>query len=145
MCLPDHAQDRVSSSIPIEQLSSSRFQNTAAELESHTETIRIKKIFFYLSQKYWENDSKTLNRFPLQDLIRQVLQFYPNHAHLKFTVFELVASLNHSDAYLIPATTLVDCLMNFYHFDSVLFCSLLRVVFLFLSITPLLLVSSMSN
>ena len=89
-------------------------QSAAAKLKSHPETIRIKKLIFYLSQQYWENDPAKLNILSFEELIQQILQFYPSHDGLKDKVFELVGSLNRSDAYIEPAEILIKSLNSFY-------------------------------
>ena len=116
MCFADYGQDQLS--LSMEQNPAMIVESAAAKLESHPETIRIKKLFFYLSQQYWENDPAKLNLLSFEELIQQVLQFYPNHCGLKTKVFELVGSLNRSDAYVEPAETLVDSLISFYPDDS---------------------------
>ena len=116
MCFAGYGQDQVS--LLVEQNPSTNVQGAAAKLESHPETIRIKKLCFYLSQQYWENDATKLNLLSFEELIQQVLQFYPDHCGLKTKVFELVGSLNRSDAYLGAAETLVNSLIDFYPDDS---------------------------
>ncbi len=89
-------------------LSSNVFDDSIQYLEHHQESLRIKKLIFCLCQKTWENDPNVLNRFPLNDLIVELVQTIPEKDQLRTSLYKLVKSLNRPKVYAAVANIILE-------------------------------------
>jgi hypothetical protein len=111
MALPSHPQTEAHSQ---EAALPAIFRDASANLESHPESLRIKKLIFCLCSNVWENDLETLNRVFLEELLRDLIWLNPSINSLKLSVYRLVNSLNNAESYTIPAEVIVEQLEVFY-------------------------------
>lgn len=79
---------------------------TVQRLEQHPESIRIKKLIFSICKQYWENDLTFINRFPLSDLLPDLMELKPTLGELVASLNAVVKSLNRSQIY-VPIAQLI--------------------------------------
>jgi hypothetical protein len=72
---------------------------TANCLKNHQEALRIKKVIFCLSKKYWENNPIVLSAFSESTLIEKLLENYPTLEDFKTTLVKLIKTLNRPNVY----------------------------------------------
>jgi hypothetical protein len=68
-------------------------------LKNHQEALRIKKVIFCLSKKYWENNPIVLSAFTESALIEKLLENYPTLDEFKTTLVKLIKTLNRPNVY----------------------------------------------
>ncbi len=83
-------------------------------LENNKNLNRIKKLLLLACRNTWESDQAKLDQLNLAELIPELLDFNPTLKHLKFTLFNVVKSLNKKDEYLIVANSLINEITNLY-------------------------------
>jgi hypothetical protein len=87
---------------------------TAQFLESHEESLRIKKILFCLAKKYWENNLTILSAFSFADLIEDILQLYPTQNQFQVTLVKLVKTLNRRNIYIEVSKVIFEQITKLY-------------------------------
>jgi hypothetical protein len=96
------------------ETSSNLFDKTVQFLAEHEESLRIKKLIFCLSKKYWENNTQVLDDFPLESLIEELIQLKPTAKSLTISIYNLVRNLNHSQVYIKLARVIIEQLTQLY-------------------------------
>lgn len=99
-------------------ISSDLLTKTAQTLEQHSDAIRIKKLIFSLSKKYWENDLTFINRFSLAELLQDLIESTPTKADLINAINTLVRSLNRAQVYVPLAQLVIQEIAIFYPQNS---------------------------
>ncbi|MBR8832199.1 MAG: hypothetical protein N5P05_000740 [Chroococcopsis gigantea SAG 12.99] len=100
------------------ELSSDIFNEVVQSLETHEESLRIKKLIFCTCRKYWENDATILNSLPLKDLINELIQIKTTNEQLTFSIYKLVKTLNRPKIYANVATIVIEQVSKLYSFSS---------------------------
>lgn len=90
------------------QLSASVFDEVVQYLNTHEETLRIKKLIFCICKKYWENDPSIVNSVSTEALIQELIYLKPSSEQLTFTVYKLVKTLNRPKVYGAVAKVIID-------------------------------------
>ena len=96
------------------EFSSNLFQDTVRELESQSESLRIKKLILYLCKKSWESDLDTLNRFSLEELLAELLIVKPTIEELTASVHKVIRKINRPQLYKEIAETVLEKLTALY-------------------------------
>ncbi|GFE69347.1 hypothetical protein [Chroococcus sp. FPU101] len=90
------------------QLSASVFDEVVQYLNTHEETLRIKKLIFCICKKYWENDPNIVNSVSTEALIQELIYLKPSNEQLTFSVYKLVKTLNRPKVYAAVAKVIID-------------------------------------
>lgn len=90
------------------QLSSDSLNEIAVHLESHEESLRLKKLLFCLSKKQWENNLDVLNHFSVKDLIQEIVQINITLEQLALSLSTIVNTLNRPNVYTEVAKFIVN-------------------------------------
>jgi hypothetical protein len=89
---------------------------TADRLENHEESLRIKKVLFCLSKKYWENSLTILSAFSFGDLIQELINNYSTIEGFKAALVKLVKTLNRPNIYTEVAKVIYDRVGRLYKY-----------------------------
>jgi hypothetical protein len=95
--------------------SSIRVQKTAQSLNSHPESLRIRKLLYCLGNSQWVNETEPLLAANLEDLVQQTYQLHPTLARLSLSLQNVVDSLNRKTEYSAVANILIDCFEPLYN------------------------------
>ncbi|MEA5534916.1 hypothetical protein [Crocosphaera sp. XPORK-15E] len=96
------------------QLSSDLFYQAVQYLDNHPESIRIKKLIFCICKQSWENDINILNSFPLETLIKELIQEQKTVEQLTLALYKLVKTLNRPKVYAGVAKAIIEQLGPIY-------------------------------
>ncbi|MEA5510782.1 hypothetical protein VB715_13495 [Crocosphaera sp. UHCC 0190] len=96
------------------QLSSDSFYKAVQYLDNHPESIRIKKLIFCICKQSWENDINILNSFPLETLIKELIQEQKTVEQLTLSLYKLVKTLNRPKVYAGVAKAIIEQLGPIY-------------------------------
>ncbi|HSM80517.1 MAG TPA: adenylate/guanylate cyclase domain-containing protein [Nodosilinea sp.] len=88
--------------------------NALRSLNTHTHSLRIKKLVFATYQHAWENDSAVLEQFDLRSLLLSLRERHPALPDLEEQLRRVVAGLNRQDLYGEIADTIVRQLQPWY-------------------------------
>lgn len=94
---------------------SSIFENIAAQLEQDANSLRIKKLIFYVCQGTWENDPDSLARFNLAAFLQKLTQLYPTIDQLTLAINSQVQTLNRYEEYSIVGNIIITKLDQIYN------------------------------
>lgn len=97
------------------QLSASVFDEVVQYLNTHEETLRIKKLIFCLCKKYWENDPNVVNGISTEELVQELICLRPSSEQLTFSVYKLVKTLNRPKVYAAVGKVIIDEVGKLYH------------------------------
>lgn len=86
----------------------------AQELEQHGNSARIKKLIFATWKNRWENDLGLINRFPLTNILQELVSKATTPGQLRAALFNIVNTLNKKDEYAIVAEIILTKLANLY-------------------------------
>ncbi len=86
----------------------------AQELGQHSNTARIKKLIFATWKNCWENDLSIIDKFPLTNIIQELVNFYPTPEQLRVAFFNIVNTLNKKEEYTLIAEIILAKLDNLY-------------------------------
>ncbi|PSF35705.1 hypothetical protein C7H19_15830 [Aphanothece hegewaldii CCALA 016] len=100
------------------QLSANVFDEVVQYLDTHEETLRIKKLIFCLCKKYWENDPNIVNRVSTEELLQELIDLRPSSDQLTFSVYKLVKTLNRPKVYAVVAKVIIDEVGKLYNTPS---------------------------
>jgi len=87
----------------------------AQELEQHGSSPRIKKLIFATWKTCWENDLSRINRFPLTNILQELVNTYPTPERLRDAFFNIVNTLNKKEEYAVIAEVILTRMDNLYH------------------------------
>lgn len=96
------------------QLSINVFNEVVQYLNTHEETLRIKKLIFCICKKYWENDPNIVNSVSTEELIQELVDLRPSSDQLTFSVYKLVKTLNRPKVYAAVAKVIIDEVSKLY-------------------------------
>ncbi|MBZ8179071.1 hypothetical protein [Oscillatoria salina] len=85
------------------------------DLEQDENATRIKKLIYSLCTSKWENNLETIENYPLQNLVKNILQTYPTLDDLSSAVYEIVQSLNRQGVYSFVGKTIINKLSLLYN------------------------------
>lgn len=86
----------------------------AQELEQHGNSARIKKLIFATWKNCWENDLSLINRFPLTNILQELVDKASTPEQLRATLFNIVNTLNKKDEYAVVAEIILTKLASLY-------------------------------
>ncbi len=86
----------------------------AQELEQHGNSARIKKLIFATWKNCWENDLSLINRFPLTNILEELVNKASTPEQLRATLFNIVNTLNKKDEYAVVAEIILTKLASLY-------------------------------
>jgi hypothetical protein len=75
----------------------------AQELGQHGNAARIKKLIFATWKNRWENDLSTIDRFPLTNILQELVNSNPTPEELRGAFFNIVNTLNKKEEYTVIA------------------------------------------
>lgn len=75
----------------------------AQELGQHGNAARIKKLIFATWKNRWENDLGTIDRFPLTNILQELVNSNPTPEELRVAFFNIVNTLNKKEEYVVIA------------------------------------------
>jgi len=87
----------------------------AQDLEQHGNSPRIKKLIFATWKTSWENDLSRINRFPLTNILQELVNTYPTPEQLRSAFFNIVNTLNKKEEYAVVAEIILARMGNLYH------------------------------
>lgn len=87
----------------------------AQTLETHPESLRIRKLLFCICNNQWVNEAETVLTANLDELVRQTYQLHPSLDRLSLSLQNIVDSLNRKTEYSFVANTLIDCFEKLYN------------------------------
>ncbi|HBL62162.1 MAG TPA: hypothetical protein DDZ80_28295 [Cyanobacteria bacterium UBA8803] len=90
------------------------FEEIARELEQEENSIRIKKLIFYVCQDRWENNPNILERVKLADLIQELTELHQTIEQLSSALHNQVETLNRQAEYFLVANTIISKLESLY-------------------------------
>jgi hypothetical protein len=71
----------------------------AQELGQHSNAARIKKLIFATWKNRWENDLGIIDRFPLTNILQELVNSNPSPEELRVAFFNIVNTLNKKEEY----------------------------------------------
>ncbi|MBW4487787.1 MAG: hypothetical protein KME12_08355 [Trichocoleus desertorum ATA4-8-CV12] len=86
----------------------------AHDLEQHSNSIRIRKLIFYICKRTWENDLDTLKSYPLNTLIQELIQLYPKLPELDSQLNKVARSLSKPAEYSLTANLILQKIRKLY-------------------------------
>ncbi|MDY7013751.1 MAG: hypothetical protein SVX43_09185 [Cyanobacteriota bacterium] len=98
--------------------SSIRVRKTAQTLNSHSESLRLRKLLYCLGNNQWLNETEPLLAANLEELVQQTYQLHPTLARLSLSLQNIVDSLNRKTEYSAVANSLIDCFEPLYSNDE---------------------------
>lgn len=81
-------------------LSSDTFTSIAKDLSRSKEAQRAKKLVFYVSQRYWENDINVVESSNWEELLKTLYENNPTIDDLKALLYHAVNTLNRKEVYV---------------------------------------------
>ncbi len=96
----------------------SNLDKIARELEQDTNSLRIKKLIYYVCKGTWENDSNRLAGLNIPNLIQELIQTYSTLNQLTSAITSQVQTLNRQAEYSIIANTIISKLESLYSDSS---------------------------
>lgn len=99
-------------------LSSQILTSIAKDLSTFKEAKRAKKLVFYLSQKYWENDFNIIDGYAWEDLLQSVYENNPTKNDLKAILYHAVNTLNRKNVYLKIAKYIFQKMSSLYNYSQ---------------------------
>jgi hypothetical protein len=92
----------------------SSLDEVANNLEQHENSIRIKKLIFCACKNIWENNQDILDGFKFSELIQELCSLNPTIDNLKYSLAEVVKTLNKQTEYSLVANVIVQELEKIY-------------------------------
>jgi len=89
-----------------------------ARLNKNPEIARIKKLVFYISKDYWENDLNVIDSYDFKELILKIRETYTSFFDLEKAFNDLVATLNRQHVYQGVAQAITQELVKLYKSDE---------------------------
>jgi hypothetical protein len=89
-------------------------QDVAQTLDTHPESLRIRKILFCICNNQWVNDPDTVLEIPIEELVQNAYQLHPTLNALSLVLQQIVDSLNRKTEYSSVANTIIDCFEQLY-------------------------------
>lgn len=86
----------------------------AQELGQHSNAARIKKLIFATWKNRWENDLSLIDKFPLTNILQELVNCNPTPEHIRTAFFNIVNTLNKKEEYTVIAEIILTNLANLY-------------------------------
>lgn len=99
-------------------LSSDILTSIAQELSRSTEAQRAKKLVFYVSQRYWENDFDIVDSYSWENLLESLYENNPTIDDLKALLYHAVNTLNRKNVYTKIAQYILKRMSSLYDNNS---------------------------
>jgi len=112
--LPPAAEDNSTLAINSLGPSDARCQEVAQALEQHPDTLRLKKLLYYICRRQWESEPARLQATSTVQLLQDVRSLTNDVYQLKRLVEKFVQTLNKRIEYSLVGTTLVGLLGKLY-------------------------------
>lgn len=90
----------------------------AKELESNSNSLRIKKLILFVWKDDWETNNEILNQLNLVNLVQGLRETYPTIKKLSAAFKQHVELLNRQEEYIIVAKTILKVLQKLYNEDD---------------------------
>jgi len=107
------SSDYVTDGLPA-RLDSSLYQQIAQKIDQHNDTLRLKKLLYYISQRQWESNPAQLAQVSTSQLLEQLSQQAKDLPALEVLVNKFVQTLNKRTEYALVAVTLLGYLGGLY-------------------------------
>lgn len=88
------------------------------ELKQHEDSLRLKKLLFYLCQQVWENEQTKIDNADWQSLIIELVNKKPTFASLKKYIHGMAKTTNKPKKYLLVADVLISYLEKMYFVEE---------------------------
>ena len=92
--------------------------NIAQDVAQYKEAKRAKKLLFYVTQKYWENDWNILDQYSWESLLENLYENNPTIDDLKAVLYHAVNSLNRKEAYNQISKYILQRMLSLYEENS---------------------------
>ena len=92
--------------------------NIAQDVAQYKEAKRAKKLLFYVTQKYWENDANILEQYSWESLLENLYENNPTIDDLKAVLYHAVNSLNRKEAYSKISKYILQRILSLYEENS---------------------------
>jgi hypothetical protein len=102
----------------------------AQELGQHSNAARIKKLIFATWKNRWENDLSTIDKFPLTNIIQELVNSNPTPEQLRVVFFNIVNTLNKKEEYTVIAEIIL------MQMDSLYLCQEPKTEMVYRVVTP---------
>ncbi len=98
-------------------LALNKLSQVAINLENHEEAARVKKMLYCLVKDVWENDPAILDRHPVEELLKEVVQNTPDINRVLSSLIRIVKNLNRQELYAPLVKDIVIALIPVYNMD----------------------------
>lgn len=88
------------------------------DLEQHENSLRIKKLIYYVCQRVWQNDANVIANASWQDCIQQLINKNPTLERLKRNVYGMAKTTNKPKQYALIADILISHLEKLYSLEE---------------------------
>lgn len=88
------------------------------DLKQHEDSLRLKKLLFYLCQQVWENEQTKIDNADWQSLIIELVNKKPTFASLKKYIHGMAKTTNKPKRYLLVADVLIIYLEKMYFVEE---------------------------
>lgn len=89
------------------------------DLEQHENSLRLKKLLFYVCKRVWQNDLTVIEQASWQDYIQELINKNPTVERLKRNVHGMAKTTNKPKQYILIADTLINYIERLYSIDEV--------------------------
>jgi len=113
-----HSSDAEETSVNTSLNQNSQIADIVHSFEQSNNSKRIHKMLFALSNQRWENNLETLSKYPVEQLILNIRQTYPNLERVSINLLKIVKGLNKQGIYSNIAQTIIAELAKLYHQDQ---------------------------
>ncbi|MGY6528335.1 MAG: hypothetical protein ACXITR_00245 [Cyanobacterium sp.] len=96
-------------------VSSDIIESIAQDLQNSKEAVRAKKLVFYVSQRYWENNVEVINDYSFIELLENLHNTNPTLEDLKALLNHAVETLNRKTVYKKIAMYVLRRMSDLYH------------------------------
>lgn len=96
----------------------SQIREIVRAFEQSNNSKRIHKMLFALSHQRWENNLEVLSKYPIEQLIQNIGQTYPNLERVSLNLLKIVKGLNKQGTYSNIAQTIITELAKLYQDDQ---------------------------
>lgn len=89
------------------------------DLEHHEDSLRLKKLLFYVCKQVWQNDLTVIDKASWQDYIQELIDKNPTLERLKRNVYGMAKTTNKPKQYILIADTLVNHIEKLYSLEEI--------------------------
>ncbi len=88
------------------------------DLKQHEDSLRLKKLIFYLCQQVWENEQNKIDNADWQSLIEELINKKPTFASLTKYIYGMAKTTTKPKKYLLVADVLISQLEKIYYVEE---------------------------